>query len=363
MKTNIAEVVLERARGKTPEGVEPGVTVKFGMDVHAAQITVCRQIDGRLPQPAQKFGWDECVGWIEAHVRAKAVVHSCYEAGPCGYGLHRRLEALGVANLVVAPQRLDTKNRRVKTDQRDARELCDRLDRYVRGNVTVFSTVRVPTPAQEQRRALVRQRGTLVKERQRCVVRGHGLMLAQGVQAPEGWWRQSQWPEVAAALPEWLRAQVECWRTQALGYDTQVAALTPTIEAQVAAQLQPLGLGALTAAIIEAEIVDWTRFDNRRQPGSFCGLCPSEDSSGTKRRQGAVTKAGNPRLRHVLVEAAWRLAQWQPAYPPLHRLAAASGARARKRVIVGVARRLVVDLWRIRTGRCTAEQLGLTLKH
>jgi transposase len=240
--------------------------------------------------------------------------------------------------------------------------LCDRLDRYVRGNHTVFSTVQVPTPEQEQRRALVRQRGTLVKERQRCVVRGHGLMLAQGVQAPEGWWQPAPWPAVAAELPEWLRAQVGCWREQAIGYDQQVAALTPRIEAQVAGRPWPLGLGALTAAVIEAEILTWTRFENRRQPGSFCGLCPSEDSSGARCRQGAVTKAGNPRLRHVLVEAAWRLAQRQPDYPPLRGLRAAQGRRARKRMIVAVARRLAVDLWRWRTGRCTAEQLGLTLK-
>ena len=335
--------------------------MKFGLDVHAAQITVCRQIDGLLPQPPQKRSWEDCLEWIEAHVRAEAVVHSCYEAGPCGYGLHRKLTALGVTNLVVAPQKLDERNRRVKTDKRDARELCDRLDRYVRGNHTVFSTVRVPTPEQERRRALTRQRSTLVKERQRCVVRGHGLMLAQGVQAPEGWWRARDWPALAAQLPEWLRAQVNCWREQALGYDAQVEALTPAMEAQVAGLPSPVGLGALTAAVLEAEIGTWARFTNRRQPGSYCGLCPSEDSSGSKRRQGAVTKAGNPRLRHVLVEAAWRLAQWQPDYPPLRRLRSAQGRRARKRMIVAVARRLVVDLWRLRTGRCTAERLGLRM--
>lgn len=362
MNTNLCEATLGRACGKTPVGVVPGVTVKFGLDVHAAQITVCRQTDGLLPQPPQRRSWEECLEWIEAHVKAGAIVHTCYEAGPCGYGLHRRLTALGVKNLVVAPQKWDSKQRRVKTDKRDARELCDRLDRYVRGNETVFSTVQVPTPEQERRRALTRQRSTLVKERQRCVVRGHGLMLTQGVQAPEGWWQPKDWPALAAELPEWLRAQVGCWREQARNYDAQVAELTPAIESQVAGLSSPLGLGVLTAALIEAEIVTWTRFKNRRQPGSFCGLCPSEESSGTKRRQGAVSKAGNPRLRHVLVEAAWRIAQWQPDYPPLRHLRSAQGKRARKRMIVAVARRLLVDLWRLRTGRCTAEQLGLKLK-
>jgi transposase len=356
------QINRERAAGKSPAlaGIGPGVTVTFGLDVHAAQITACRQVEGRLPQPAQKLGWSECEAWIAAHVQAGATVHSCYEAGPCGYGLHRRLTALGVHNLVVAPQRWDAQGRRVKTDRRDARELCERLDRYVRGHTPVFAVVRVPTVEQEQRRALGRQRGAVLKERQRCVLRGHGLMLAQGVQAPEGWWRPADWPAVAAALPAWLRAHVQWWQQQAVRLDAEAGALTKRVEA-LACGPQPKGLGALTAALLETEIVDWARFHNRRQVGSYTGLCPSEASSGTQRRQGAVTKHGNPRVRHHLVEAAWRLAQGQPDYPPLTKLRAAQGARARKRAIVAVARRLAVDLWRLRTGQCPAEQLGLKL--
>ncbi|MBE7540449.1 MAG: hypothetical protein HS122_18830 [Opitutaceae bacterium] len=76
----------------------------------------------------------------------------------------------------------------MKTDRRDAREICDALDRYLRGSTTAFSVVYVPTEEQEETRALGRQRGMLVKERQRCVVRGHGLMLTAGVQADPDWW-------------------------------------------------------------------------------------------------------------------------------------------------------------------------------
>jgi transposase len=170
--------------------VEAGVTVKLGMDVHAAQITVCRQFDGRLPQPAQQLGWSETLELVKQLRKAGHSVLSCYEAGPCGYGLHRQLTALGVTNYVVAPRRWDERQRRVKTDKRDARELCNRLDRYSRGNTDAFSVVRVPTVEQERLRALTRQRGAVLKERNRCVVRGFSLMLAQGVHAPEGWWQQ-----------------------------------------------------------------------------------------------------------------------------------------------------------------------------
>jgi transposase len=331
------------------------------LDVHAEQITVCRQIEGRLPQPAQKLSWPRCLGWMEAHVRAGARVLSCYEAGPCGYGLHRQLSVWGVTNYVVAPQRWDERGRRVKTDRRDARELCQRLDRYARGNTEAFTVVTVPTMEQEQRRALGRQRGAVLKERNRCVLRGHGLMLAQGVQAPAQWWRPAVWGGFAAELPAWLRAAVGCWQAQAVGLDEALAGWTAQVEALSAGRPRPKGLGALTAALLEGEILDWHRFHNRRQVGSYTGLCPSEASTGSRRRQGAVSKHGNPRVRHHLVEAVWRLLLWQPAYPPLRAVHAARGARARKRAVVAAARRLAVDLWRIHTGQCPAEKLGLAL--
>jgi transposase len=354
-------ITIENAVSQKRAPVEAGVTVKFGMDVHAAQITVCRQIDGQVPQPPQKFGWAECFAWIEEHVKARAVVYSCYEAGPCGYGLHRRLLKLGVTNYVVVPQCWDEQNKRVKTDGRDARALCDRLDRYVRGNTTAFSIVRVPTPEQEQRRSLGRQRDTLVRERQRCVVRGHGLMLAQGVRAAEDWWKPKSWELFRLDLPEWLRPQILVWQEAALRLDTEVDQWTDKVVTQATEQKIPKGVGALTHALLAGEVLDWHRFKNRRQVASYTGLCPSEYSSDNKRRQGCITKHGNPRVRHQLVEAVWRLLQWQPDYPPLKKLRAAVGKRTRKRLAVAAARRLAIDLWRLNTNQCTAEKLGLKL--
>jgi transposase len=341
--------------------VEAGVTVKLGLDVHARQITICRQLDGRQPQPAQVLSWAQALGWIEAHVRAGAVVHSCYEAGPCGYGLHRQLAALGVTNLVVAPQCWDERHRRVKTDRRDAHELCQRLDRYLQGNHDAFGLVRVPTPAQEQRRAVGRQRGRVLQERNRCIVRADGLMLAQGIVAPAQWWIPTAWKLFQAELPAWLREQVGCWQQQAVTLDGVLDQWTERVEAQRPASPLPKGLGRLTAALLDGEVLDWHRFANRRQVGSYTGLCPSEYSTGGQRRQGSVTKHGNPRLRHALVEAVWRLLSWQPQYRPLAKVRAAVGSRARKRAVVAAARRLAVDLWRLHTGQCTPEQLGLVL--
>ena len=347
--------------GKENPGGRVAVSVKLGLDVHAAQITACRQLDGSLPQAAHRRSQAEVLALVAEHRARGDIVYSCYEAGPCGYGLHRALEALGAINYVVAPQVWDLSGRRVKTDQRDARELCLRLDRYVRGNTAAFTVVRVPTPAQEQRRALCRQRGTLLKERQRCELRGHGLALAQGVRAPAGWWEPTEWAEFAPALPEWLRPLLARWQRHAVTLQDEIDQLTPRLEALSAGLLVPKGLGALTAALLDSEILDWARFTNRRQPGSYTGLCPSENSSGERRRQGAVSKHGNPRVRHLLVEAAWRMLTWQPDYKPFQAVRAATSARAKKRAIVAAARRLAVDLWRIHTGRVAAGQLGLAM--
>ncbi len=109
-------------------------TTKLGLDVHAGQMTVCRQQEGLLPHPSQRMSWERCRAWIQEQAESGGKVYSCYEAGPCGYGLHRQLTTLGVTNYVVAPQRWDERGRRVKTDKHDARELVNRLDRYVRGN-------------------------------------------------------------------------------------------------------------------------------------------------------------------------------------------------------------------------------------
>lgn len=356
MQTNTSKLELGRA------AVNAAVTIKFGLDWHATQVTVCRQIDGRLPQPSQKQMEEQLLAMVADHIARGHRVFTCYEAGPCGYQLHRKLTALGAVNFVVAPRRWDERGQRVKTDKRDARELCQRLDRYLGGNTDAFTIVYVPTPQQEQIRALCRQRATVMKERQRCELRGYGLMLGQGIQAPSGWWQLAEWTVLAPQLPPWLREHVERWQRQALRLEAELADLTPRLEALSAGKTAPKGLGALTSAILHSEIMDWSRFQNRRQPGSYSGLCPSEDSSNKRRRQGSVNKHGNAHVRHLLVEAIWRMVEWQPDYPPVKKVrATAPKSRARRRAVVAAARRLMVDLWRLNTGRQTPEQLKLLM--
>ena len=336
-------------------------TIKLGMDVHADQITICRQLGGMLPQPAQKMSWEKAQKWIQEQTASAEKVYSCYEAGPCGYGLHRRLVSMGVENYVVAPQRWDERGRHVKTDRRDARELVNRLERYVNGNHDAFSVVRVPSPEEEVRRRIARQRMTVLKERNRCVLRGRGLMLAQGVRAPSEWWHPSLWLKFRNALPEWLREQVELWERMATTYTAELKKWDKKV-AQLSADKERIkGIGPLTDGIVNAEIADWRRFQNKHQAGSYTGLCPSEASSGSQRKQGAINKHGNPLVRHMLIESVWRLEKWQPEYPPIQLLKAQTGCRARKRAAVAVARRLAIDMWRIATHQSTAKELGLEI--
>lgn len=149
------------------------------------------------------------------------------------------------------------------------------------------------------------------------------------------------------------------WQAHAIRLNKELLALTKQVEQLSKSERIPKGVGALSAAVLQTEILDWHRFHNRRQVASYTGLCPSEYSTGKRRQQGSVSKHGNRRVRHQLVEAVWRLVQWQPDYPPIQKIRAASGARARKRATVAAARRLAVDLWRINTGQCTPQKLHL----
>lgn len=332
--------------------------IQLGQDAHANQITVVVQYDGSVPKPAVKVPTTRYLDWIDK-LRAQhpqARIYSCYEAGPCGYWLHRALTRRGIINHVVAPVCLSGRR---KTDKRDARKLTEALESYCRGNTEAFSTVTVPTEEQEQRRRLPRLRTALLKQRRRAVQIGASALLLQGQAIGGAWCQKKVWEQLKTTLATPLLTELMCWKRTIEFYDQQLA----EVEAQItklAQQLKvraPKGVGTLTWLTLLLEILDWHRFKNRRQVASYTGLCPSEFTSGNSRKQGSIDRQGNPRVRHALVEAVWRLLRWQPLYAPVRKLAAATG-RARRKLAVAAARRLAVDLWRLATGQTTVEKLG-----
>ncbi len=318
-----------------------------------------------MQKPAQRFKKEAFLHWAaKLHQSSGARIYAVYEACGFGFGLQRQLAAIGVECHVVCAQKLDERNKRVKTDGLDAKALCLKLDRFVEGNREAWALVRVPTEQEEQLRAIHRQREQLVKTRKRLEAQGRSLMVNHGMEPVRCWWKARAFASLRA--PEWMKELLANSQPILLALEARIRALSVQLQGS-AAPNQPRGLGAMTSVVIDREIGNWNRFANRREVGSYTGLCPGEYSSGKTRVQGCVTKHGNPRLRAALVELAWRLVRFQPNYKPvvkwsriLRKGALATGA-TRKKAIVAVARQLAIDLWRIRTGRLNAQTLGLEI--
>jgi transposase len=337
-------------------------SIKLGIDVHADSYRVVRQVDHAIPQPAQKFTPQAFLLWVKKQIELAEQVHSCYEAGPFGYGLHRQMEQMGIHNVVIRPQNWDELHKGVKTDKTDALALAQRLSRYVDGNTKELAVIRVPTPEQELARSQSRQRQQLMEHRLRLEAQGRSLLLFHGVRIKGRWWEDKQWGKLHTTLMEGLLELLVVLRELLLAVQKQLDGAT--VRLQSAAMPQPYGVGALTSQVLEREILDWNRFKNRRQVASLTGMCPGVRASGGRSRTGPITKHGNRRIRTALVELAWRCIRFQPEYPPIKKWrpillnTKATGAM-KKKAVVAVGRRLAIDLWRVNTGRATAEQLGL----
>jgi transposase len=358
---NIQNLHNSKVRVEQVANTKPQI-IKLGLDVHADTIVVVRILDHSAPQPAQKFTPARFGEWIKTQLTQAGQVHSCYEAGPFGYGLHRQLVALGVQNLVVQPVCLDERHKGVNHDQSDAKELAQRLDRYVAGNTHALATVRVPTPLEEQKRIASRQREQVKREVQRVAAQGRGLLLTQGQREKKGWWEGQRWEQLRLKLPAWLVERLEVFRRLLAALTLELDGATAALEAAAPA-VRPKGLGGLTYEVMEREVGDWTRFDNRRQVGSYTGLCGGVSASGKSQRLLPITKHGNVRLRTALVEMAWRLVLWQPDCKLVRKWRPVVGnpkatRAARKKAVVAIARQLAVDLWRWRTGRVQPQDLG-----
>jgi transposase len=336
--------------------------IKLGIDVHADSYRVVRQVDHATPQPAQKFTPQDFLVWAKKQLAQGESVHSCYEAGPFGYGLHRALTEMGIENVVVRPQDWDELHKGVKTDKTDALALVLRLDRYIQGNVKALAVIRVPTPQQDLARAQSRLREQLLSHRLRLEAQGRSLLLYNGLRRKGRWWQDRQWEKLLVEAPSSLIEILTVIRDLLLAVHTQLEAATADLEKS--ATQQPVGVGALTSQILQREVLSWDRFQNRRQVASLTGMCPGVRASGNKTRSGPITKHGNRRLRTALIELAWRWVRFQPEYKPLKRslpvlLNTRSSAAAKKKAIVAVGRHIAIDLWRLQTGRTTTEKLCL----
>ena len=335
----------------------------LGIDAADRRQVVTLILAGESPKPAQGMTKETLLKRVAQLLKTGFRVHCVYEAGPTGFALARELIALGADCIVVRARTLERHGRRRKNDKRDSLQLALDLALHCAGRTGLLFPVRLPTPEEELHRLPSREREALSDVRQQLLRSARGRALALGYHLPKEWWRPRVLPKLLPDLPASLGRLLQRAAAAAAAIKAQLDAVEAEIIA--AAPPTPVGVGAVTAGVLDREVLDWHRFQSGKKAGSFIGLSPSEDSTGGRWQLGPVDKHGSPRLRFWCVEAAWRLLKFQPNYRGViwarEKLRDANSHRA-KQIAVALARRFFVDWWRVRTGRITAAALGFTFK-
>jgi len=288
-----------------------------GLDVHADTIAVAVAAAGRDGEVRNLGIIRNEAGAVRKLVEklGKKGLRTCYEAGPTGYALYWQLTELGVACEVIAPTLVPRKaGERIKTDRRDAIKLARC---YRAGELT---PVWVPDKAHEALRDLVRARESAKQDQHRARQRLSKFLLRSGQKPPQ---EKSTWTQKYLEWIRGVRFEHAAQQATLVDYLGEVDHLSQRIERlersidqaiaeapdglrAVVEGLQALrGVAKLTATTIAIEIGCFSRFQTAKQLMAYCGVVPSEHSSGSSRRQGAITKTGNAHVRRVLFESAW----------------------------------------------------------
>jgi len=308
-------------------------------------------------------------------------VVSCYEAGYDGFWLHRLVTAAGITNLVFDPASIavEQRARRAKTDRIDGERLLQTLMAHWRGEPRVVRIVRVPSVEQEDARRASRERDRLVKEQTQHSNRIKGLLRLLGVAVGNprrrDWlsWLGQQRDWQGQPVPPHLLAELEREHARLMLVREQLAALAPAQEAPATQQapaapapmierrnllLRLKGVGPAFAGTLASEVF-YKDFRNRREVAGYCGLAPSPWRSGGIDREQGISKAGNPRARHKVVELAWLWLLHQPdsALSQWFRERTVNASKRSRRIaIVALARKLIVALWRYLTTGLVPDQ-------
>jgi transposase len=311
---------------------------------------------------------------LRRRAKARTGLHhpliAIHEAGLDGFWLHRVLEQEGVESHVVdaasiaAPRR----RRRAKTDKIDGEALLRALLAFKRGEPRVCAMVVAPSPQEEDRRRLSRERQTLLVERGAHTNRIKGLLFAQGVFDYEPLRRDRRKrldvlkTRDGRPLPERLKAQigreldrlellldqikaVEAEQELLLAAEVSRPAETEVAPGNAVAMLLAVkGIGTQAAAVLWSEGL-CRQFANRRQVAAYAGLAATPWRSGAVVHEQGLSKAGNPRLRTMMVQLSWLWLRHQPQ-SELSKWFRARGERGRKGSIVALARKLLVALWK-----------------
>jgi transposase len=296
-------------------------------------------------------------------LQGRLQVMSCYEAGRDGFWLHRWLLGQGIENVVVDSSSIEVNRRarRAKSDGLDVGKLYEMLVRYVGGEKRVWRVVRVPSVEQEDERRVHRELERLKRERNAHVNRIGSLAVLhnvrlQGVGA-RGWGEHLE--QLKGRLPGALWAEIERESVREKLVREQIVALEQARKEQLKVMLEQGGplvalfklraIGVQSAWVLVRELFGWRQFNNRRELAACVGLNPSPYDSGASQREQGISKAGNRRVRALLVEIAWYWLRYQPHSALsewFKRRFGGAGKRMRRIGIVALARRLLIALWR-----------------
>ncbi len=320
-----------------------GKTIFVGMDVHKKTYSVTVICDSCIiKRDTLKAEPEDLISYLKKRF-GSGKIKTAYEAGFCGFHLHRTLEAAGIENIVVHAAGIETSNSRVKTDKRDSLKIAVHLSEGK------LRSVYIPTVEQEDHRTVTRLRDTFCKERARIGNQIKSLLFLHGLIPADNKKKASQkWIESLSRfeMPPGVKFAIEKFVAMWLEFNEKIKEIDLEIKKQAikdqavdAIYQTASGIGPTSARVLANELGNLQQFKNERQLFSYIGFTPSEHSSGEHTRQGHITKQGKPIVRKILVQAAWVAIRHDIELQNIYeKIAVKSGA---KRAIVAVARRLI----------------------
>lgn len=361
IRTNLGAIFISLELSKSTwlvTSLSPGTGEK--MSKHQVQ-------GGDIAGLLERF--DQLKGKAQARTGTAFPLIVIQEAGLDGFWIDRALKNEGIESHVVDPASIavSRRHRRAKTDRIDGEMLVRTLLAYKRGEPRVCSMVKGPSPQEEDRRRICRERKALIAERILHVNRIKGLCFCQGIRGYEPLRRdrRARLEDLRTGdgrgLPPCLKAQIcreldrlELLLDQIAAVETERDALLAEL---VAASDTPSpatmllgikGIGPEIATILWTEGL-FRPFQNRRQVAAYAGLAPTPWQSGSVSHEQGVSKAGNPRLRTALIQLTWLWLRHQPDTALakwFQDRVQRNGGRLRKRMLVALARKLLVALWK-----------------
>lgn len=293
-------------------------------------------------------------------------IYSCFEAGRDGFWLHRYLTENGINNKVVDSSSIEVprRKRKAKTDKIDARKLLMMLIRYHVGDCGIWSVVNVPPEYIEDLRRINRELDRLRKEQTMHTNRIGSQLVRFNIRDVA---INRNFPKLLETLTDWngrklpphlkdeLSREYERWafvHQQILELERKRKKMVAEGKGREMEQVRRFmllcGLGIEASWLFAVELFSWRNFNNRKEVGGFLGLCSMPFDSGDSKRDQGISKAGPRRIRAMANQISWLWMRHQPASKQtqwFNERFAGGGKRMRKVGIVGVSRRLMIELW------------------